>query len=73
MIAPFVGITLPTVAPIPAWTSGIAATWLWMIGNRAKGRVVLEFLANQAAVDTVAVFSGEQRGDSLIGTFTGVT
>ena len=26
MIAPFVGITLPTVAPIPQCTSGIAAT-----------------------------------------------
>src|SRR5258708_10758724 len=35
MIAPFVGITLPTVAPIPACTSGIAATWPWMIGKRA--------------------------------------
>ena len=43
-----------------------------MIGARTKGRVVLEFLANQAAVDTVAVFSGEQRGDSLVGTFVGV-
>ena len=28
MIAPLVGITLPTVAPIPQWTSGIAATHL---------------------------------------------
>jgi hypothetical protein len=44
-----------------------------MIGTRTNGRVVLEFLANQAAVDTVGVFSGEQRGDSLIGTFNGVT
>ena len=44
-----------------------------MVGTRTNGRVVLEFLANQAAVDTVGVFSGEQRGDSLIGTFTGVT
>jgi hypothetical protein len=43
-----------------------------MIGTRTKGRVVLEFLANQQAVDTVAVFSGEQRGDSLIGAFVGV-
>lgn len=44
-----------------------------MVGTRTKGRVVLEFLANQAAVDTVAVFAGEQRGDSLIGSFAGVT
>jgi hypothetical protein len=44
-----------------------------MIGTRTKGRVVLEFLANQVAVDTVAVFSGEQRGDSLVGAFVGIT
>ena len=43
-----------------------------MVGTRTNGRVVLEFLANQAAVDTVAVFSGEQRGDSLVGTFVGM-
>ena len=43
-----------------------------MVGSRTNGRVVLEFLANQAAVDTVAVFSGEQRGDSLVGSFVGV-
>jgi hypothetical protein len=43
-----------------------------MIGSRTKGRVVLQFLANQQAVDTVAVFSGEQRGDSLVGAFVGV-
>jgi hypothetical protein len=44
-----------------------------LVGTRTNGRVVLEFLANQAAVDTVGVFSGEQRGDSLIGTFSGVS
>jgi len=44
-----------------------------MIGTRTKGRIVLEFLANQSAIDSVAVFSGEQRGDSLVGTFLGVT
>ena len=44
-----------------------------MIGTRTNGRVVLEFLANQAAIDTVAVFSGEQRGDSLVGAFRGVS
>jgi hypothetical protein len=26
MMAPTVGMTLPTVAPIPQWTSGMAAT-----------------------------------------------
>ena len=44
-----------------------------LVGTRTNGRVVLEFLANQAAVDTVGVFSGEQRGDSLVGTFSGVS
>jgi hypothetical protein len=43
-----------------------------VIGSRTKGRVVLEFLDNQAAVDTVAVFSGEQIGDSLVGAYVGV-
>jgi hypothetical protein len=35
MIAPTVGITLPTVAPMPQCTSGIAATQRWMNGMRA--------------------------------------
>ena len=42
-----------------------------MVGTRVNGRVVLRFVANQSAVDTIAVFSGEQRGDSLVGTFVG--
>ena len=44
-----------------------------MIGTRTNGRIVLELLANQSAIDSVAVFSGEQRGDSLVGVFLGVT
>ena len=35
MIAPTVGMTLPTVAPMPQCTSGIAATQRWMKGMRA--------------------------------------
>jgi hypothetical protein len=35
MIAPSVAITLPTVAPMPQWTSGIAATWWNTIGSLA--------------------------------------
>ena len=35
MIAPLVGITEPTVAPMPKCTSGITATWLWMNGSHA--------------------------------------
>jgi hypothetical protein len=43
-----------------------------MIGTRKDGKVVLEFLENQSSVDTVAVFAGEQRGDSLVGGYVGV-
>ena len=43
-----------------------------LIGSRTNGRIVLEFLDNQAAVDTVAVFSGAQLGDSLVGEYVGV-
>jgi hypothetical protein len=49
-----------------------AGSFEGMVGSRTKERVVLEFLSNQAAVDTLAVFSGEQRGDSLVGAFVGV-
>ena len=35
MIAFSVGITEPTVAPMPKWTSGMAATCLKTIGRRA--------------------------------------
>lgn len=42
-----------------------------VVGSRTNGRVVLEFVANQSSVDTIAVFTGEQRGDSLVGTFGG--
>ena len=41
MIAPTVGMTLPTVAPIPQWTSGIAATQPWTNGSRATFRELL--------------------------------
>src|SRR5713226_2264940 len=42
IIAPFVGITLPTVAPIPQWTSGMAATHS---KNKRKLRDVQKLLA----------------------------
>src|SRR6266496_6352760 len=41
MIAPLVGITLPTVAPMPQWTSGIAAIHLKMNGSCAAFRSCL--------------------------------
>lgn len=34
-MAPRVGMTQPTVQPIPGWTSGITATWWWRKGSRA--------------------------------------
>ena len=36
--APWVAITLPTVAPMPLWASGITATHLWMNGIEATLR-----------------------------------
>ena len=44
-----------------------------MTGVAKDGRVTLRFLENQRSVDTVAVFVGEQRGDSLVGSYSGVT
>ena len=35
MIAPRVGMTEPTVAPLPRWASGISATCGWMNGSEA--------------------------------------
>ena len=35
MMAPTVGITDPTVAPLPQCTSGMTATWEWMNGSDA--------------------------------------
>jgi len=43
-----------------------------LVGTRVNGRIVLKLLATQSAADTVAVFSGEQRGDSLVGNFGSV-
>lgn len=37
-IAPLVAITEPTVAPMPQWMSGMAATCLWMKGSAATLR-----------------------------------
>lgn len=60
-------------AALSGWFSRLRTSGVLegMVGTRIKGRVVLELLANQSAVDTVAVFSGVQRGDSLVGTFVG--
>lgn len=62
-------------AALSGWYSRLRTSGVLegMVGTRIKGRVVLEFLANQSAVDTVAVFSGEQRGDSLVGAYVGLS
>jgi hypothetical protein len=61
-------------AALSGWFSRLRTSGVLegMVGTRIEGRVVLEFLANQSAVDTIAVFSGVQRGDSLVGTFVGL-
>ena len=56
MIAPSVGITLPTVAPMPECTSGMTATQRWMNGSRAtlrelRARRVLERDAARPRLD----------------------
>lgn len=50
-------------------TSGILEG---LIGTRTNGRIVIEFLENQNALDTIAVFRGVASGDSLIGDYVGV-
>lgn len=40
-----------------------------VLGTQIGNRVVLALLANQSAFDTVTVFTGELRGDTLVGTF----
>src|SRR5215831_13361202 len=55
MIAPLVGITEPTVAPMPVWTSGIAATCRNTNGRRA----------------TLASCFADSPSSSLVHTWTG--
>jgi len=40
-----------------------------VLGSQAGSRVTLALLANQSAFDTITVFSGELRGDTLVGSF----
>jgi len=42
-----------------------------MVGARVNGRIVLKLLSNESASDTLALWSGVQRGDSLIGNVGG--
>ncbi len=60
-------------AALSGWFARRSSVVGGMVGSRTKGRIVLKLLANQAAVDTIAVFSGEQRGESIVGTIAGVT
>ncbi len=41
-------------------------------GARRAGKITLDFLVNQNALDTIAVFTGVQVGDSLVGSYVGV-
>ena len=52
MIAPFVGMTEPTVAPIPVWTSGIAATWRNTNGRRETLTSCFSAPASTSSVQT---------------------
>ena len=54
-IAPFVGITLPTVAPRPQCTSGMAATHLKMNGSRAVFRSCCAALGSKGTPFTQAL------------------
>ena len=60
-------------AALSGWYARFANTGVLegMVGTRVNGRIVLKLLSNQSASDTIAVFSGVQRGDSLIGNFGG--
>ena len=42
-----------------------------LLGTVKKGQVALSFLRNWSAADTVEVFSGEFRGDTIVGTYRG--
>ena len=66
----FSGVSLGSNTDVVQSQYNLGLTYRVNAGNFIAPRVQR---ANQAAVDTVGVFSGEQRGDSLIGTFLGVT
>ena len=42
-----------------------------LLGTVKKGKVALSFLRNWSAADTVEVFSGEIRGDTIVGSYRG--
>ena len=42
-----------------------------LLGTVKKGKVELSFLRNWSAADTVEVFSGEIRGDTIVGSYRG--
>ena len=53
--APFVAMTLPTVAPFPRWTSGIAATCRKTNGNAA---VFFSWAIASGSTRSVQIFTG---------------
>jgi hypothetical protein len=42
-----------------------------LLGTVKKGKVELSFLRNWSASDTVEVFTGEIRGDTIVGSYRG--
>ena len=63
IMAPSVGITEPTVAPLPRWQSGISATQGWMKGRLAvrsacsrvpSSRIDAQLISFLASCSTVA-------------------
>src|SRR5262245_25680823 len=62
--APTVGITLPTVAPIPQCTSGIAATQRWTNGRLATLRSCWRACSSNAT-PRVQLFTGTPPGTSM--------
>ena len=57
MIASTVGMTAPTVAPIPTWTSGIAAIQRKTIGSEAAFRSCVSAAGSQGT-PSVHAFTG---------------
>src|SRR5258705_7998727 len=59
LTAPFIAITLPTVAPLPKCTSGIAATW-WKTQGRAE-----MFFSCSSATPSICAGSVQARMSAL--------
>jgi hypothetical protein len=59
-----VGITEPTVAPIPTWASGMSATWPSTIGSRAV------FSAWRRVSSSMSLAQERSLSSTMVGTFS---